>query len=488
VPVHTAGRPLAPEPPAAPRATSPGGGRRPRHAAPSRPSVSPGALDRLVLPLTVLVVGLGAVWWRRPGAFLRPELWAEDGAVWFADAYREGPWRPLDQPHTGYLQSFPRLVADLGLLLPLRDLALVFAVVAAVVQVLPAVLVTSARASEAVPSRAGRLVLATAYLAVPNSFEVDANLTNAQWHLALAAFLCLALAPAGRLWRTLDLVVTVLSGLTGPFVVALALIGAYLVWSTRWRTWTVVLWLVSALLAGVQAGVLLASPRGHFAPLGASPALLVRIVGGQVGLGALVGMTGLSRLGRGPLALGADVAGFVLVLGAFGAALLAGPPALRALAAWAGAILAASLVSPVASSTTPQWQALSLPGVAVRYWVLPELALLATLVWGASRAAAAGRSLLARRRDPAPRAASSPRGRGGTRRERGRRAALVGGTLAGALLALSAAVAMPSDWSYPTLPPVGYRAALARFARARPGAVVRLPLEPPGWSVSLVKR
>lgn len=434
----------------------------------------------------MLVVGLGAVAWRRPGAILHPELWAEDGAVWFADAYREGPWRPLLHPHSGYLQTFPRVVADLGLLVPLRDLALLFAAVAALVQVLPAVLVVSARAAETVPSRLGRLTLAAAYLAVPNSFEVDANLTNAQWHLALAAFLCLALAPAGRLWKALDLLVTVLSGLTGPFVLVLVLVGAYLARAARWRTWTVVLWLVSALLAGVQAGVLLTSPRGHLAPLGASPVLFVRIVGGQVGLGTLVGMRELSRLGTGHVALAADAAGLVVVAAAASAALLAGPPALRALVAFSGAVLAGALLSPVASLTTPQWQVLAEPGVAVRYWVLPETALLATLVWGAGRAAARFPVLLGSRRGRRGPVASRARHQG-TPRGPARVVAAAGGALAAGLLALSAAVAMPSDWSYPALPPVGYRAALARFEHAPRGTTVLVPLEPPGQSVALVK-
>ena len=48
---------------------------------------------------------------RRPEALLAPEFFAEDGAVFFRDAYEWPFWRSLWRPHSGYPELFPRLVA-----------------------------------------------------------------------------------------------------------------------------------------------------------------------------------------------------------------------------------------------------------------------------------------------------------------------------------------------------------------------------------------
>lgn len=402
-------------------------------------------------PLAFLLA-IGAIVARRPGVFFRPELWAEDGAVWFQAAYSAGWWRPLLQPHTGYLQEFPRLVAGAGLAVPLAALPMLFAAVAVVVQALPAGLLVSERFAEVVPRRAVRLLLAAVYIAVPNSFEVDGNLTNAQWHLALLAFMCLVATPAGWPWRVFDVVVTVLSGLTGPFVLVLAVIAV--VWvPLRRRRWSALLGSLSLSLAVVQGVSLLRSPRGHYAPLGASLHRLVLIVGGQVALGALVGSQGLKAMVADGDRWGFALAGLVVLVVTWALALAFGPLVLRLFVAMAATILAASLASPVASVTMPQWQALTIPTVGSRYWFIPMLAFLTSLVWLVSWA-------------------------------RPRPLALV--ALAG--LAIAASVGMPADWRYPALPAIGYRAGVARFDRAPRGTQVAIPIDPPGWKMVLTKR
>lgn len=406
---------------------------------------------------------------RDPAAVLHPQLWAEDGMFWFANAYDHGPVAPLLHAHTGYLQTFPRLVADLGLLVPLPALPLLFAIVAIAVQSAPVGLLASARCEDVVGRRPVRLAVAALYLAVPNSWEVASNLTNAQWHLALLAFLCLVAAPGGRAWKAFDVAVLTLSGLTGPFAIILAPLG--LVWLRRGRRcrWTAVLWLIAALAAALQCVELVVSPRGHYAALGASASRLVAIVGGQVGIGPLFGEHGIAWLqAHAPhLAFAADVLGLAGVLGLLGAALAKGPLALRLFVAFAVAIVAAALASPVTSLTHPQWAQLALPDDGQRYWFLPTLAVLVSLLW-------LGSSLLARRRAHDPVAMRGPVLR-----------MAAAGPLAA--LALSAPFGMRLDWKVPTYPAVGFRQAAQRFVSARPGSPLDVPIEPPGWHMVLVK-
>ncbi len=96
-------------------------------AAGGRATFARGAL--LYLAAVALVVS------RRPDGITYPQFWAEDGMVWFAQAYNEGALPALLSPWTGYAQTFSRLVAAVSLLVPFRDAPLVFNVAAVLAQI-----------------------------------------------------------------------------------------------------------------------------------------------------------------------------------------------------------------------------------------------------------------------------------------------------------------------------------------------------------------
>ncbi|MCU1488892.1 MAG: hypothetical protein JWM85_297 [Acidimicrobiaceae bacterium] len=407
---------------------------------------------RLEAPLLlgVLLAGLLVCLARSPSVLLHPELWAEDGQVWFRSAYEQGWLHPLATPHTGYYQSFPRLVSDLGLNVPLQELPALFMVVAVLVQVLPAVLLASSRFATAVPSLLARLVLAAAYLALPNTLEVNANLTNAQWHLGLLALLVALAAPGGTPWRIFDVVVVVLSGLTGPFCLALLPIAA-IVWAARRRTWTAVLFGVDLACAGLQAYALASSARGHYGPLGASANRLVEILGGQVVGGTLLGSASLDSVRSGGENL--LICGLLLGLGALlvGWALVAGPLELKMVNLYAGLVLAASLATPVASIDHPQWQILVETG-GLRYWFLPAAALVADVFF----------LLRSARRLPVA----------------------VGLVLLCTLVGLG----VREDFRYPAAPRHDWGAQVARFDALPKGIRFSFSIDPARWHMTLVKR
>jgi len=413
---------------------------------------APGArvLDGVV-PVLVAASGVLVCLSRSSAALAHPELWAEDGRDWFSGAYNRGWFAPLLDPHTGYLQTFPRLVADVGLLVPLGRLPLLFVLVALVVQVLPAVLVATRRFAHVVPRRSVRLVLAAAYLCVPNSREVNLNLTNAQWHLGLLAVLVVLAAPGGRGWRVVDVAVVVLSGLTGPFCLALLPVAALVVWARRSR-WSLVLAAVVAACTAIQLVELVGSPRGHYGPLGASWPRLAEILGGEVAGGTFLGQTTLSADLAGTHALvictALCVAGALLA----GAALLLGPLELRLFNLFAGLVLAASLLTPVVSVTRPQWLALVYDG-QMRYWLYPTLALVADAVWLAARARP--------------------------------RAVLAVGLCIVAVLVL---LGIPQDWRYRPLGRIDWQAEVAAFDRAPVGSRFTFSIDPHPWTMVLVKR
>jgi len=155
---------------------------------------------------------------RSPGSLLHPQFWAEDGTVFFQDAFNLGLWSTILQPASGYLHSFPRLVAGFSLLFPMVQAPLVFNLAAFVIQLLPALYLLSPRMVRIIPSFPARAVAALLYISLPASYETHVNLTNSHWHLALIA-ICILVAEqaAGRLVRTLEIFTAALFSLTGPF-------------------------------------------------------------------------------------------------------------------------------------------------------------------------------------------------------------------------------------------------------------------------------
>src|SRR5438874_1588055 len=73
---------------------------------------------------------------RRPDALFKPQFFAEDGAVWFTDAYNLGV-RSLAIPQASYLHTLTRLIALSATLVPFSAAPLIMNLCAIVVQVLP---------------------------------------------------------------------------------------------------------------------------------------------------------------------------------------------------------------------------------------------------------------------------------------------------------------------------------------------------------------
>ncbi len=146
--------------------------------------------------------------------------------------------RPFLHPAAGYFDTLPRLAALFAQVLPFHLAPLAFNCMAIVIQVLPAQFLMSSRCRE-MGSTMARCLFAFLYLALPNSQELHANITNAQWRFALLAILIFFAQPARTaLWNAFDLSVVALSGLSGPFIIFLAPIAAILHRSeprNRWR-------------------------------------------------------------------------------------------------------------------------------------------------------------------------------------------------------------------------------------------------------------
>ena len=325
---------------------------------------------------------------RRPAALLHADFWAEDGWRWYPDAYDHG-WHSLFAPYAGYLQTICRLVALAAQPFPLLWAPTIFAGSAMAIQIAAAMLLTSSRLEAAWPSRAARIAFAVITLLLPNAFEVHANLTNAQWHLSLIAFLLLVAVPAPQpAGRIRDLLLLALSGLSGPFCLFLLPVA---LWEfrrhrDRERGWRLAILLLCCL---IQASLAIAQGRGAAPLLGAGPRRLASIVALQIVLATLLGRHAMpavlhAALWRdGALPLLVCLAALVLATAAW----RRGSTVLRQFCLYAALVFAAGLARPATGSTIPAWLLFSQPDIGDRYYFLPMLAwigILFTLAAGAA--------------------------------------------------------------------------------------------------------
>jgi hypothetical protein len=405
---------------------------------------------------------------RRPDAVFHAQLWAEDGVVWFADAYNHGALRALFFARDGYLQVFPRLVSAIAVWVPLVHVPLVFNLCALAVEALPPLFLVSSRMRNlgALPVRC---VLALLYLVVPDSSEVHAIVTDSQSQLAvLACLVIIAEPPRSRWGRVFDVVALLLCALTTPMgmlVLAVAVARTVLPLlvhrsanagtaspEMRWR-WVQASLLATCALAQITTLLTTAGARLN-TMLGASAAKFSRIVAGQIVLPVFLGSNRLDRLADDPsrVTLLAFAITIVTLLVCF-YTLLDGSPELRCFIFFALLVLTAALTFPTVEPVQYQWDAFLVPGQGVRYWYIPRLAVMATLIW-----------LLGRRRPLAIRA------------------------LAGILVCVMAFSAV-KYWRYPPFPDFHFESYVRTFEQLPPGATGEFRLNPGGpWIMRLVKK
>lgn len=388
---------------------------------------------------------------RRPDAVFHAQFFAEDGHVWYAEAYNFGWWSALFRTYVGYFVVLPRLAASIALLVPLSLVPLTLNLIAIPIQALPVNLLLSSRSS-AWGSLSFRALLAGVYLSLPNCYELLLGITDANWLLVLSAFILLVgSAPRGIAAKLLDVCVMLVSGFTGPFSLFLFPISVFLTWKSRerWR------WVQSSILAItllIQVRALLtgaAISRPHFS-LGATPALFTRMVGSQIFLGTLLGRNQISLIpGNGffVFLLCATAVGTTLIV----ICLLTSSLEMRLFLLFSGMVLCASLIAPTVQppSGTSVWGVLAAtPGI--RYWFFPGLAFAWTLI-------------------------SCYRSRNAPLR------------YTAAALLLMMCIGIIRDWRLSPFPEEHLPQYVRLFESAPAGATVTIPLYPEGWTMKLVK-
>ncbi|HVY50519.1 MAG TPA: hypothetical protein VHA07_03065 [Devosia sp.] len=382
---------------------------------------------------------------RRPDIITNAMLWAEDGPIYFAQAYNEGWWTTLLRPVAGTLQLFPRLIFEAATLLPLRLVPL-FGVWAALVvrAALPAFMFSS---RFSFMDWRAKVAISAYYLLMPNLADVHANVTNTHWYVFLYLLLVLfADAPRNLAWRVHDWIVLILGGLTGPMIVfALPVLGFRLAaqrggLSARWAFAG-----GAAALALLQGVMLVLS--GHGSPGGGTLMALAQDLGARVFVGFLSPLRWVPALSNPMVAVPVTAVGLAITA----ATLWRGGWRARSLAVLPILIPAAAIWTPILAPEAVSWAAranFDEPG----YFVVAALAWTGTLVSFA--------------------AIFLPR--------------FSNATLA--VLALLGGFLILFDFALPQVAGASFGPQADRFAQAQTGETVAIPTSPPGWSMELIKR
>ncbi len=390
---------------------------------------------------------------RRPDAILNPQFWAEDGKVWYAEAYNHGAIYSFLAPVAGYYQTISRLVAVVSQAFPLAYAPLIFNLAAIFCKILVVNFLLGSRLSNLIPSVAGRILIAFVYLALPHSNETHANLTNAQWHLALLSFLIIVAAPSEKkLWKIFDFAVVLISALSGPFCLLLLPIVA-IKWIKTRENQTIILIVILALASLVQISSLLTTDRPSVQPLGASFGLFLKIVGGHLFLNSIVGDRAYSRFFNRSLwndwtAILVNLIGFGLLAYAF----IKSKLELRLLIIFSFMLVFSALAFPAITSDAPQWTMMWKPGIGSRYWLIPIFCCFAALLYLA------------------------------------RNAEISFVRYASVALLVFSLFGIAADWKYPRFKDLEFQKYAAEFESAPAGVEVSIPINPEPWDMRLVKK
>jgi hypothetical protein len=251
------------------------------------PAIVGAAIRRFAInpPIAItLVLCAGILAARRPDAVQNPQLFGEEGFIFYQEAYVHGAWPALFRSYAGYHHAIPRMVAACSLGLDPARVPAFFVAAAFVLTLYVASRALSTRVP--LPRHIG---CALAVVLVPDAFEVLCNIVNIQWVLAGGLVLLLISADARNGWQLLhDCLAAVLIGLTGPF----SIICAPFFLLRAWRRRTTASYLVGALAlaaGSVQLWTVLHNPvpaQGTVFDFGA----LLAVPGMRIGASLLGGV------------------------------------------------------------------------------------------------------------------------------------------------------------------------------------------------------
>jgi hypothetical protein len=391
---------------------------------------------------------------RRPDVIFNAQPWAEDGRIWLKGVYESGLWNSLFKPQDGYFQTIPRLTYGIALAFGLGKAALVSNVISISIRVFFLLFILSKRFSFI--DMKFRVIAAIYFIMMPNVAEGFVNITNVHWYLSMYLLAVIIASPAPTtISKIHDTSVMVLSGLSGPFVIFLApcLIikrlherGGFLnalkginIFDVTMATCCVIQ-ILSILTAG-------GGPRSP-APLGASFDLFTHIITAKLFFGTFFDNTFSANFAK---IYAVRISVFILLSLGILYSIATSGWRIRSIAVFPIIMLSFALAKPMVSFIEAQWPPIINPGVGERYFFITNFCFFLYCLFIISK----------------------------IRKNQN------------LVLLAFCCVLIPfliSSFRIPALAEVGYKSDILKFNNAHTGESVNIRINPPGWSMDLIKK
>jgi hypothetical protein len=164
--------------------------------------------------LLVVVIAAALLYVRMPGDFRHPQFWAEDVILW-NQVYIFGI-KSLVFPLAGYFLLVPRLLAQLGTIVPLSYVPAFYIYAATLIDLMIVYLATSPRLD--LPLRP---LVALSIVATYAGNYALVTLANLQWVLPIGVFILIFMKPATKVILVAEIVYVLLTSVTGIFSIFL---------------------------------------------------------------------------------------------------------------------------------------------------------------------------------------------------------------------------------------------------------------------------
>ncbi len=391
---------------------------------------------------------------RRPDLFFNAQFWAEDGAVWYTDAYHKDFLTTIFAPYPEYFAVPQRIIAFFSALVPFNFAPLLMNIAGFAGQLLPVVLLLGGRFKNIVGPRSLVLLLAIVYIALPNTTEVFGSFANLQWHLGLTALLVMVAEHSNRrVWKIFDWGVLIAAGLAGPLVIFLVPVAAARWWFDKKPAYrTNMLLIMGAAALQLLSIFVLSEFHRTGTPPDASLFVFAKMIVGQIFTGGLLGEDTIGLLfNHRALLYSALAAGVGLMV----YAIIKGPLWLKLLNIYSPLVVVGMLITlkNPEGSTIDIWQGLTNPTGGQRYWYVSIVVWVITLVWLAFRA----KHIVVR-------------------------------IPCALLVAVLVCIGIPQNWRISPMRDLQFQAYAKQFEAAPSGQPFSLPINPPDWKMTLYKK
>ncbi len=155
----------------------------------------------------LLIFGVGCLLFcRRPEALLEPQFFAEDGTVFFKDAYELTFLSSVMKTYAGYYHIIPRVFAEVASLFPIRFAPILYNLFSLIIAAVSISLIWLPHFRHLIRSDFARLLLVLLFILLPNQ-EALMKLTYIQCYVLLFLALCSFMLPIKNLVAMLVLMV-----------------------------------------------------------------------------------------------------------------------------------------------------------------------------------------------------------------------------------------------------------------------------------------